>query len=101
MALGKEVGLGPGHIVLDGDPAPPANGAQQPPLFSPCLLWQRSPVSATAELLSKFEVRSFTPSEDGTEGPKIKKCHVTLTTPFRDALSSVGQNLLHEPTYHI
>ena len=30
-----EVGLGPGHIVLDGDPAPPWKlnwkGAQQPP----------------------------------------------------------------------
>jgi len=23
MALGREVGLGPGHAVLDGDPAPP------------------------------------------------------------------------------
>jgi len=23
MKLGMEVGLGPGHIVLDGDPAPP------------------------------------------------------------------------------
>jgi len=23
MALGMEVGLGPGHIVLDGDPAAP------------------------------------------------------------------------------
>jgi len=23
MTLGIEVGLGPGHIVLDGDPAPP------------------------------------------------------------------------------
>jgi len=23
MKLGVEVGLGPGHIVLDGDPAPP------------------------------------------------------------------------------
>jgi len=23
MPLGTEVGLGPGHIVLDGDPAPP------------------------------------------------------------------------------
>jgi len=25
MKLGKEVGLGPGHIVLDGDSAPPSN----------------------------------------------------------------------------
>ena len=31
MALGMEVGLGPGHIVLDGDPAPPL---QTPPQFS-------------------------------------------------------------------
>ena len=30
--LGMEVDLGPGHIVLDGVPAP-AKGAQQPPLF--------------------------------------------------------------------
>ena len=36
-ALGTEVGLGPGHIVSDGDPAPP-KGAQ-PSLFGPCLLW--------------------------------------------------------------
>ena len=49
--LGTEVCLGPGHIVLDGVPAP-AKGAQQPPpLFGPCLLWLRSPISATAELL--------------------------------------------------
>jgi len=27
MPLGKEVGLGPGHIVLDGDPV----GTQRPP----------------------------------------------------------------------
>jgi len=40
MPLDTEVGLGPaGDIVLDGDPAPPRKGAQQPPLFGPCLLW--------------------------------------------------------------
>ena len=47
--LGTEVDLDPGHIVLDGDPAAPAKGAQQ--FFGPCLLWPRSPISATAELL--------------------------------------------------
>ena len=31
MALGTEVGLGPGHIVLNGDPAPPKG---QSPQFS-------------------------------------------------------------------
>ena len=39
MKHGTEVGLVPGHIVLDGDPAPPRKWAQQPPLFGPCLLW--------------------------------------------------------------
>jgi len=53
--LGTEVDLGPGHIVLDGVPAP-AEGAQWPPLFGPCLLWPRSPISATAELLFYFNM---------------------------------------------
>ena len=52
-SLGKEGGLGPGDIELDGDPAPPRKGAQQPPLFGPCLLWFKwSPISTTTELLS-------------------------------------------------
>jgi len=50
--LGTEVDLGQGHIVLGGDPAPrTAKVAQQPPLFGPCLLWPRSAISATVELL--------------------------------------------------
>jgi len=43
--LGTEVDLGPGHIVLDGDPAPARKGHSSPPLFGPCLLWPRSPIS--------------------------------------------------------
>ena len=39
MPLGTDIGLGPGHSVLVGDSAPPKKGAQQPPIFSPCLLW--------------------------------------------------------------
>jgi len=36
MPLGTEVNLSPGHIVLDGDLAPPpAKGAQQPPSVRP------------------------------------------------------------------
>jgi len=39
MTLGTEVGLGPGDIVLDVDPAPRRKGAQQTPTpFGPCLL---------------------------------------------------------------
>jgi len=53
--LGTEVDIGPGHIILDGVPAP-AKGEQQPPSFRPCLLWPRSPISATgtAELLLRL-----------------------------------------------
>jgi len=50
-ALGTEVDLGPGHIVLDGVAALRERGTAAPHLFSPCLLWPRSPISATAELL--------------------------------------------------
>jgi len=43
MPLGTEVGLSPGHIVLDGDPAPNFRP------MSVVSIW--SPVSATAEHL--------------------------------------------------
>jgi len=39
MKLGMEVGIGPGHIVLDGDPPSRQKGAQPPPILGPCLLW--------------------------------------------------------------
>ena len=40
MPLGSEVGLGPGDIVIDEDPAPPLErGTAAPTLFGPCLLW--------------------------------------------------------------
>jgi len=55
--VGMPVGLGPSHIVLDGDPAPhpiPKNGTEPPPVFGPCLLWPRSAILATAELLFVF-----------------------------------------------
>jgi len=36
MKLGTEVGLGPGHITLDGDPDPPPKKKWR---HNPCLLW--------------------------------------------------------------
>jgi len=39
MPLDTEIGLSPGHIVLDGNPDAPRTGAQESPLFGPCLLW--------------------------------------------------------------
>jgi len=34
MKLGTQVGLGPGHTVLDGDPAIPPPKGHSPPKFS-------------------------------------------------------------------
>ena len=54
MPLGTEVGLGPGHIVLDGDPCSfPPKGAQQPTLFGSFLLWPNGRLSQ--QLLSSCE----------------------------------------------
>jgi len=35
MKLGTLVGLGPGHIVLEGDPAPPPPLGNSHPIFGP------------------------------------------------------------------
>jgi len=40
------------HCVRWGPSSPRKRGTAAPPLFSPCLSWPRSPVSATAALLS-------------------------------------------------
>jgi len=37
MPFDKEVDVGPGDIMLDGDPVPPKG--TQPQIFGPCLLW--------------------------------------------------------------
>ena len=40
MPLGREVGLSPGHIVLDGDPAPPQKGTAPNFRFMPAVAKQ-------------------------------------------------------------
>ena len=39
MPLGREVGLGPSDIELDGDRAPLPQKRTEPPIFGLCLLW--------------------------------------------------------------
>ena len=52
MPLGKQVGVGPGHIVLDGDPMGTQPPTAAPSHFRPMsIVAKRSPISATAELL--------------------------------------------------
>jgi len=46
MALGMKVVLGPGHIVLHRDPAPPPQKGGRSPSFWPiCIVAKRSPIS--------------------------------------------------------
>ena len=45
MALGMEVGLGSGHIVLDRDPAPPKKGHSPSQIFGVYLLLDGGPAS--------------------------------------------------------
>jgi len=75
------VDLVPGNIVFDGEPAlPPAEGTQQPPPFGPCLLWPQSPISATAELLLKWN-------------KWIDFCMCTLVKNFRISVQGVFHDL--------
>jgi len=39
IKLGMQLGLGPGHIVLNGDPGPPPPKGHSFPIFVPYLLW--------------------------------------------------------------
>jgi len=65
MSLGRNVGLGPGHIVLDGDPDPLQQRGKAPSFRSMSIVTERSPISATAEQLNqwspktKFGVRRY------------------------------------------
>jgi len=61
MPLGKEVGLGPGHIVLYGDPVGTQPSTAAPPHFRPMsIVAKQSPTSATAELLLRNDTISET-----------------------------------------
>jgi len=84
MPLGTEVDLGPGHIVLDGVPAVRRRGTAETPVFGPCLLWPRLPISTTAELLF------YTPD---ALLPPNQQCQSTEGTPTHDMLKNV-MNLL-------
>jgi len=57
MKLGVQVGLGRGHIVLNGDPAPTKRGTA-PNFWSMSIVAKRLPISAAAELLLELRKHS-------------------------------------------
>jgi len=54
MKLGVQVRFGPGHIVLDRDPAPLPKKGHIPNFRPMSVVAKRSPIPATAELLFYF-----------------------------------------------
>ena len=73
----------------------PAKGAQQPlpPLFSRCLLWPRSPISASAELLFKFWRNPTFKSANNEEWEPMHKHHNFLKSI---AMSNQYISLFHK-----
>ena len=89
MPLGKEVGLGPGHIVLDGDPVGTQPATAAPPHFRPMpIVAKLSPISATAELLFKVRVNNINLSSDSISLHVIhmlnSQANVSFTTIFSE-----------------
>jgi len=79
MPLGTDVGLGPGHIVLDGDPAPPTTGTASPCLSAHVYCGQmagriRIPLGTEVGLGPRNIViwgPSLPPTERGTASPYL------------------------------
>ena len=68
MPLGMEVGFGPDHTVLDGDPTPQESG-HSPPIFGPHLLWPRPHCARRGPSSPK-------------KGPKRRPSQLLLSTCF-------------------
>jgi len=94
MALGKEVGLGPGHIVLDGDPAPfPQKRAEPPPNFSAHVYcgqtagWIKMPLGTETDLDSgDFVLDGDTapPPQKGGRVPNFRPVPIVAKRLYQD-----------------
>jgi len=75
MPLGMKVSLGSGHIVLDGDPAPPPIKRSTAPIFGSCLLWPNGRPSqlllSTCCTADGGEFLSLTTGRDQTSAYKL------------------------------
>jgi len=84
MPLGMEVGLGPGNVVLDGDPAPPKKRTQQPPTFRPMYCgqtaqWIKKPLGTEVGLGPCHIVLDGDPDpppQKGTAAPQFRPMSV-------------------------
>ena len=95
MPVGIEVGLGPGDIVLDGDPAPPRQGAQKLPTFQPMsIVGKRSPISATAKLWFSYGFRTGSPHNKKPVSIKHKCYYASTDEMFNTYFFHVSGEIL-------
>jgi len=93
MSLGMEVGLSPGHVVLDGDPAPSKRGTvPHPPFFGPCLLWPNSWMDQDVTWYRGGLIPGYI-MLDGDASPP-KKGHCTPPPKWSTAACTFGPYLL-------
>ena len=76
---GNLIQCGPGHIVLGGSQLPTKGAQQPPPVFGPCLLWPRSPISAAAELFTVMLLMGIQGCQ--TVGPSIDRSRILMYSP--------------------
>jgi len=95
MPLCKEVGLGPGHIVLDGDPKVTQPPQQPLSAFGPCLLWPNGRPSQ--QLLSSFLLgNSSSKTFDGREIELTGNCSHSALDALMPLLDIVQRFIARE-----
>ena len=98
MALGMEVGLGPGRIVLDGDPATLPKKAAEPPIVGRFLLWPtagciKMPLGMEVGLGPSDFVLCGNPAplpKKGTESPNFRPMSIVAKRLYVSGYHLVG-----------
>ena len=100
MSLSMELDLGPGHSVLDGDPAtPPKKGGSFSQIFGPCLLCQRAewimmPLDTTVSLSPDHIVLHGDPAPTALLLPDV----ILVNKNFQCAEVTVEGRIFDSPT---
>jgi len=94
MPLGMKVGLSPGDIVLDGDPAPPPLKVHSSPIFGQCPLWTNGwmDYAIVCHFVWRYASSQVTLCSVGTQLPQ-RKWHIHPTQFL--TLVYCGQTVTH------